>query len=148
MPPTKKKPSTAAAPKAAPRTPRPTKGKLEPRKVAMAAAEAGLDKKAVGVVVIDVEGKVDYADFVVVMGGRSDRQVSAICKGIEADLRDKHGVKCLAVEGLPQGRWALLDFGDVIVHVFHEDVRGYYDLETLWMDAAKFHVEPTRPSER
>jgi len=137
-----------SAPKAPRKTPRPTKSasaKSKPevvgKKLALAIAEAGLDKKALEVVVIDVEGKVDYSDFVVVMSGRSDRQVSAICKGIEQDLREKHHVKCLAIEGLPQAQWALMDFGDVIVHVFHEDVRGYYDLETLWMDAARVNVE-------
>lgn len=118
----------------------------EARAVAMAIAEAGLDKKALEVVVIDVTGKVDYADFVVVMSGRSDRQVSAICKGVEQDLREQHGVKCIAVEGMPQSKWALMDFGDVIVHVFHDEVRGYYDLETLWMDAARTAVVPKAPA--
>lgn len=128
-------------------TPRPSKqnGAPDAKRVAMAIAEAGLDKKALEVVVIDVEGKVDYADYVVVMSGRSDRQVSAICKGVEQDLREKHKVKCLAVEGLPQAQWALMDFGDVIVHVFHEDVRGYYDLETLWIDAARMNFEAGPP---
>lgn len=127
-------------------TPRPrSKGADEAKRIALAIAEAGLDKKALEVVIIDVTEKVDYADYVVVMSGRSDRQVGAICKGIEAELRDKHKVKCLAIEGLPQGQWALMDFADVIVHVFHEDVRGYYDLETLWMDAAKLHIEPGPP---
>ncbi len=117
----------------------------EARRTALAVAEAGLDKKALEVVILDVRGKVDYADFVVVMSGRSDRQVSAICKGVENDLREKLGIRCLAVEGLPQAQWALLDFGDVVVHVFHEDVRGYYDLETLWMDAARVKVEAGPP---
>lgn len=118
----------------------------EARRTALAVAEAGLDKKALEVVILDVRGKVDYADFVVVMSGRSDRQVSAICKGIDQDLREKHGIRCHAIEGLPQSQWALMDFGDVIVHVFHEDVRGYYDLETLWMDAARVKVDPGPPS--
>lgn len=141
-----KKPRELAE-KAPRKTPRPAKTKpaLEGKKLALAIAEAGLDKKALEVVVIDVEGKVDYADFVVVMSGRSDRQVSAICKGIEQDLREKYGVRCLAIEGLPQAQWALMDFGDVIVHVFHEDVRGYYDLETLWMDAARINLEAAPP---
>lgn len=139
------KPAKATkAAKAKPKTP------LEPgeeaRRTALAIAEAGLDKKALEVVILDVRGKVDYADFVVVMSGRSDRQVSAICKGIEQDLRDKHQIRCHAIEGLPQAQWALMDFGDVIVHVFHEDVRGYYDLETLWMDAARVKVEAGPPS--
>jgi ribosome-associated protein len=111
------------------------------RETALAIAEAGLDKKALQVEIIDVQGKVDYADYVVVMSGRSDRQVNAIAQGIERDLRTNQGVRCLGVEGIPQGNWALMDFGDVVVHVFHEDTRGYYDLEALWIDAARLPLE-------
>jgi ribosome-associated protein len=111
------------------------------RNVALAIAEAGLDKKALNVEIIDVRGKVDYADYVVVMSGRSDRQVNAIARGVEEDLSKKHGVRCLGIEGLPQAHWVLMDFADVVVHVFHDDARGYYDLESLWIDAARIEVE-------
>lgn len=114
---------------------------LEGSDLALAIARTALDKKAVNVEVIDVRGKVDYADYVVVMSGRSDRQVSSLAKGIEENLVKNHGVRCSSVEGLPQSSWVLMDFGDVIVHIFHEDMRGYYDLETLWMDAARVAVE-------
>jgi len=119
------------------------------RETALHIASAALDKKALNVEIIDVRGKVDYADYVVVMSGRSDRQVGAIAKGIQTDLKQKYGVACLGVEGLPQGSWALMDFGDVIVHIFHRDTRGYYDLEALWMDAARvgFEGQPS-PFER
>jgi ribosome-associated protein len=110
------------------------------RTVALAVVEAGLDKKALNAEIIDVRGKVDYADYVVVMSGRSDRQVNAIVRGIEDHVRETLGVKCVGVEGLPRGHWALVDYGDVIVHVFHEDTRGYYDLEALWIDAARVSV--------
>jgi ribosome-associated protein len=110
------------------------------KRVALAIAEAGLDKKAVNVEIIDVLGKVDYADYLVVMSGRSDRQVAALARGIEEDVEAKTKTKCLGVEGVSQGRWVLMDFGDVVVHIFHEDVRGYYDLESLWMDAARVPV--------
>jgi ribosome-associated protein len=111
------------------------------RVVALAIAAGALEKKAQNVEIIDVRGKVDYADYVVVMGGRSDRQVNAIAQGVQQHMKKEHGVKCLGVEGLPQGSWALIDFGDVVVHVFHEDTRGYYDLEALWMDAARVPFE-------
>jgi ribosome-associated protein len=110
------------------------------KRVALAVAEAGLDKKAVNVEIIDVLGKVDYADYLVVMSGRSDRQVAALARGIEEDVKEKANTRCLGVEGASQGRWVLMDFGDVVVHIFHEDVRGYYDLESLWMDAARVPV--------
>lgn len=110
------------------------------QRVALAIAEAALDKKAVNVEIIDVAGKVDYADYVVVMSGTSDRQVNALARGIAEDVEKKTKTKCLGVEGLPGGAWVLMDFGDVVVHIFHHDVRGYYDLESLWIDAARVPV--------
>ena len=132
------------------KTPRPTadadgaEGVATPRDVALAIAGAALDKKALNVEIIDVRGKVDYADYVVLMSGRSDRQVKAIAQGVERALRSDHGVRSLGSEGLSQGHWALIDFGDVIVHVFHQDMRGYYDLEALWIDAARVEVPDAR----
>ena len=111
------------------------------RDLALKVAEAGLDKKAARIEIIDVQGKVDYTDYVVVMSGRSDRQVAAIARGIEEDLKHKYGSRCSGVEGLPQGNWVLLDFGDVVVHIFHQDTRGYYDLEALWLDAERVEFE-------
>ncbi|MGB8221248.1 MAG: ribosome silencing factor [Polyangiales bacterium] len=111
------------------------------RDLALKVAEAALDKKAIRIEIIDVRGKVDYTDFVVVMSGRSDRQVAAIARGIEEDLKQKYGARCSGVEGLPQGNWVLLDFGDVVVHIFHQDTRGYYDLEALWLDADRVEFE-------
>lgn len=110
------------------------------QRVALAVAAAALDKKAVNVEIIDVTGKVDYADYVVVMSGTSDRQVSALARGISEDVQENTGSRCLGVEGLPGGAWVLMDFGDVVVHIFHHDVRGYYDLESLWLDAARLPV--------
>jgi ribosome-associated protein len=109
------------------------------RELAVAIATAALDKKAVGLEVLDVAGKVDYADFLVLMTGRSDRQVQALAQGIEAALRDK-GRRPLSVEGLPHASWVLMDFGDVVVHVFQDDARSSYDLDGLWMDARRIPV--------
>ena len=111
------------------------------KQLAVRIAEAALDKKALDIEIIEVGDKVDYADYVLVMSGRSDRQVNAIAKGIQEDLKAKHGAVCLGVEGLPQGSWVLLDFGDVVVHVFHQDTRGYYDIEALWLDANRIELE-------
>jgi ribosome-associated protein len=117
------------------------------RQLAMRVAEAALDKKASRIEIIDVRGKVDYTDYVIVMSGRSDRQVAAIARGIEEDLKEKHGAQCAGVEGLPQGNWVLLDFGDVVVHIFHQDTRGYYDLEALWLDADRVELEGEQADE-
>jgi ribosome-associated protein len=111
------------------------------KELALLVAEAALDKKASRIEIIDVREKVDYADFVLVMSGRSDRQVAAIARGIEEDLKLNHGTRCAGIEGLPQGNWVLLDFGDVVVHIFHQDARGFYDLEGLWLDADRVEFE-------
>jgi ribosome-associated protein len=110
-------------------------------------AEAGLDKKASHIEIMDVRDKVDYTDYVVVMSGRSDRQVTAIARGIEEDLKLKYGALCAGVEGLPHGNWVLLDFGDVVVHIFHQDTRGYYDIEGLWLDADRVEFEGQQADE-
>ena len=124
-----------------------SQGPVVGRELALKIAEAALDKKATRIEIIDVRGKVDYTDYVIVMSGRSDRQVTAIARGVEEDLKLKHGARCSGVEGLPQGNWVLLDFGDVVVHIFHHDTRGYYDLEALWLDADRVEFEGQRADE-
>jgi ribosome-associated protein len=109
------------------------------RTTATAIALAALDKKAVGVEILDVAGKVDYADFLVIMTGRSDRHTQALAAGIEEAL-EKSGVHAIAVEGLPNGAWVLMDYGDVVVHVFQDDARQLYDLDGLWLDARRLPV--------
>jgi ribosome-associated protein len=133
--------------KAIPRPPR-SKGEaarshsIESRRVALLAAQAGLEKKATGVEIIDVTGKVDYADFLVLMTGQSDRNVAAIAHEVD-DALGKAGVRSISIEGLPGGRWVLLDFVDVVVHVFQRDYRSLYDLDGLWMDADRVPVGGT-----
>jgi ribosome-associated protein len=116
------------------------------RGLAIAIAVAALEKKAVGLEILDVAGKVDYADFLVIMTGRSDRQVSALAQGIEEALKKK-GVRALAVEGLPHASWVLMDFGDVVVHVFQDDARNLYDIEGLWLDARRLPVPAPGPED-
>lgn len=104
------------------------------RETAAAIAGAAIDKKAERVQILDVAGKVDYADFLVVMTGRSDRHAQALAQGIEEELKKK-GIRPVAVEGLPHGSWVLMDFGEVVVHVFQDEARQLYDIEGLWLDA-------------
>jgi ribosome-associated protein len=110
------------------------------QKIALAAAEAGLDKKASEVAIIDVSGKVDYADYLVLMTGHSDRHVAAIAESVD-DALGKKGFHSISVEGLPRGEWVLIDFVDVVVHVFQERSRALYDLDGLWMDARRVIAE-------
>ena len=111
----------------------------EARALATAIAVAALEKKAVGLEILDVAGRVDYADFLVLMTGRSDRQVVALSQGIEEALQ-KQNRRPLSVEGLPHANWVLMDYGDVVVHVFQDETRGLYDLEGLWLDARRLPV--------
>jgi ribosome-associated protein len=115
------------------------------KRTALDIAHAALDKKAERVEIVDIGEKVDYADYLVVMTGRSDRQVVAIANGIEEAL-EKRGVRTVGREGLPQGHWVLLDYSDVIVHIFLDEARKYYDLEGLWMDAPRVPTPAFTPS--
>jgi ribosome-associated protein len=116
------------------------RGGKDAQQIALAAAEAGLDKKASEVAIIDVSGKVDYADYLVLMTGHSDRHVAAIAEAVD-DMLGKKGWRSISVEGLPRGEWVLIDFVDVVVHVFQERSRALYDLDGLWMDARRVLTE-------
>lgn len=111
----------------------------EAKKVALLAAQAGLDKKATEIEIIDVTGKVDYADYLILMTGQSDRHVGAIADGVESTL-GKEGFRAISVEGLPRGQWVLIDYVDVVVHVFQAETRALYDLDGLWMDARRVRM--------
>ncbi len=99
-----------------------------------------LDKQAQDLEIIKVSDFVDYTDYVMVCGGRSERQVRAIAEAIQKELKSL-GLSLLGVEGLSQGHWVLLDAGIVVVHVFHEHARSYYDIEGLWSDAERVPIE-------
>lgn len=98
------------------------------------AANAALGKLASEIMAIDVSNVVSFADIFLIASGRSDRQVRSIAEGIEVAVK-KSGGKVYGVEGRDEGRWVLIDLGDVIVHVFLKQVREDYDLERLWSDA-------------
>jgi len=98
--------------------------------------KAALGKKAISLVILDVRELTSIADVFIVCSGNSNRQVSAIAEYIQVDLK-KQGIKPLSVEGIKEGHWVLLDYGHVIIHVFYEPVRNFYDLEGLWVDADK-----------
>ena len=117
----------------APERPRPSENS---QRIALAVAKTALDKQALGIEIIDVTGKVDYADYLVLMTGHSDRHVATLAESVEESLGEA-GVRAISVEGLPSGSWVLIDFVDVVVHVFLEETRSLYDLDGLWMDARR-----------
>ncbi|MDP3277232.1 MAG: ribosome silencing factor [Deltaproteobacteria bacterium] len=108
------------------------------RKLAMALVEAGLDKKADRIEVIDVNDRLDYTDYVVLMTGRSDTHVGAIAQAVEnqVKLEGRHPRN----DARRGSAWIVLDCGDVWVHVFLDEARKYYDIEGLWMDAPRVEL--------
>jgi ribosome-associated protein len=106
----------------------------------MAAMEAALDKKALEPVLLDVSEQSTYTDYILVLSGRSDRHVQAVADAVAEKLKKQRGIHPLGVEG-KDGQWALLDFGDLVVHVFYHPMREFYDLEGLWIDAPRVPVD-------
>lgn len=98
--------------------------------------QAALSRKAEGLIALDVRDLTSIADAFIICSGRSNRQVSAIADSIQQFLR-KHGIRPLHVEGAKEGHWVLMDYGHVIIHVFYETTRFFYDLEGLWADARR-----------
>jgi ribosome-associated protein len=97
------------------------------------------ERKGEDVMVLDVRGLTSYTDAFIIASGRSTRQVAAIGQHIETEMK-KQGVKAFCVDGLEEGRWVLLDYGDVIIHVFYDEVRRFYNLEGLWADARRVDI--------
>ena len=100
-----------------------------------------LDKKAFNVRILDVRKISSLTDFLVIASGNSDRQVAAAAESVHLGLKKNHATKPIGIEGLSEGRWVLIDYGDVMVHVFHDPVRQFYDLDGLWCDAKEIDVE-------
>jgi ribosome-associated protein len=98
-----------------------------------------LDKKGSDVVILDVRGMTSYADYVVVASGESERQVTAMAEHVREKLREE-GRRPLGTEGTETGHWVLLDYGEVVAHLFFAEARAFYDLEGLWADAPKEKV--------
>lgn len=102
-----------------------------------------LDKKAQDVVALDLRGLNAFTDAFVVCSGGSDRQVKAIHDAIHFGLKKEHGLLPRRVEGVAESRWILMDYLDVVVHVFTAEARDFYRLESLWGDVPRKHHEPS-----
>jgi len=105
---------------------------VNPEQLAQEIIDQAADKKAIDVVELDVREAVGYADYFVICSGGTDRQVKAIHDGIHQGLKDDHGILPRRVEGQAEARWVLMDYLDVVVHVFTPEARAFYRLEQLW----------------
>ncbi len=106
---------------------------------ALECARAAIEKKAENVKILELTELSGFTDYFVICSGMSDRQVQAISNSIETEM-DKEGHEMISLEGQSDGRWVLMDFGDVVVHIFLDALREYYDLENLWADAPRLKI--------
>lgn len=118
----------------APKTP-------DSRELALAAARAASDKQATDITILDVRNLIVITDFFVIASGGTSRQVRTVVDAVETGLRAL-GEKPVRREGETEGRWVLLDYVDIVVHVFADEERDYYELERLWRDAPTLEFEP------
>ncbi len=114
---------------------------ITPENLATTCAEFASNKKAENIVVLDLRGISTFTDFFVICSGTSEPQLKAIANELETRLREEHSVRPVAVDGFPASQWMVLDFLQVVVHIFHRDKRAFYSLEDLWGDAPRLHWE-------
>ena len=113
----------------------------EGKKLAAAAAQVALDNNGVNVMILDVCAQSAEFDFFVLATGTSRRQLHAISEQIDDVLQKELGDQRLGIEGYQESRWIVLDYGNVVIHLFDEDTRDYYDLESLWADGTVISLE-------
>ena len=114
---------------------------------AQALAAAALEKKALDLVILDMRGLIDFSDYFVLCTARNTRQVRAIAEEVKMIAKQQHATHPVGIEGMDACRWVLVDFSDVVVHVFDGPMRGFYDLDGLWRDAPKIDIPDVQPSE-
>jgi ribosome silencing factor RsfS/YbeB/iojap len=113
---------------------------LQSKERAMLCAAFALSKKATNVRILEVSKLSSLTDYLLIASGRSDRQVQAVAEAVRLGLKQEHSTPPMAVEGMNEGRWVLIDYGDVMVHIFQEPVRDFYDLDGLWSEAAEITI--------
>lgn len=106
------------------------------------AEDAATDKKAVDLRLLDLRGTAGFTDYFLICSGNTERQVKAIHDSIHEQLKDKYRLVPRRVEGFPESRWILMDYFDVVIHIFVPEVREFYRLENLWKDAAELPLTP------
>lgn len=119
----------------------PTKrqSKLSSREKALLLARVALQKKPKDPLLLDVSHSCSFADYFLILSGTSTRQTQALSDHLQENL-GKKGIRLLGIEGMETGQWILMDYDEVIVHIFFEPVRGFYDLEGLWMDSPRLPI--------
>jgi ribosome-associated protein len=123
-------------------------GAMSPEDLLEAATEYAADRKALDIVQLDLRGIIGYTDYFLICTGRTDRQTKAIHDAIHQGMKSQHGRLPRRVEGLSQGRWILMDYLDLVVHVFTPDTREYYRLEQLWGEAPAARADASRSALR
>lgn len=106
---------------------------------ALLLVKSALEKKAYDLVLMEVRELSSIADYFIICSGRSDRQVQSIAQGIEENLH-RAGESPLSIEGMNRGHWVLMDFTDVVIHIFYQPVREFYDLDGLWGHAPRLEL--------
>jgi len=114
---------------------------IDSETIARACAVAAADKKAENPVLLDLRGVSGFTDFFLICSGSSEPQLKAISSSIRESVREKFGHRPLAEDGYPASQWVVLDYGDVICHLFYGEKRGFYDLENLWSDAKRVALD-------
>lgn len=120
----------------------PTADQTEAQGFAIFIAECLSEKQADEIVVLDVGDLVGYCDYFVVASGRNARQLGAMVTHVERRVDDTTGRRAIGREGIREGNWALLDYGDIVVHLFRGEERLFYDLEGLWSEAPQVPFDP------
>ncbi|MGC3991112.1 MAG: ribosome silencing factor [Chthoniobacteraceae bacterium] len=103
-------------------------------------AQYAADKKAEDLVALDLREISGFTDFFLICSGTSEPHLKAIASEIRSQLREQHGLKAAAVDGYPSSQWIILDYTDVVIHIFHESKRPYYGIEELWSDAPRLEL--------
>jgi ribosome-associated protein len=115
---------------------------MSPERLAITIAAHAADKKASDIVALDLREVAGYTDFFVICSGNTDRQAKAIHDGIHLGIKKQDGLLPRRVEGVSEARWILMDYLDVVVHVFTPETRGFYRLESLWGDVPRQDFDP------
>ncbi len=114
--------------------------KISTKKSVLLSVNAALEKKARRILVLNVKKMSSLSDYFIICSGNSDRQVQAIASFIEETLK-KAGKRPIGIEGEKVGKWILMDYGDIVIHVFYDPIRDFYEIERLWTDVPRLEIE-------